>query len=192
MDDSVRRVRALVEQIGDDERLDAVAKPLAAIAERITTRDDVKRLLSGSWLGHRLHPLLTDIPIGTWTSATILDLLGGSAGRRAARRLVGVGILASIPTAAAGLSDWHDSHGAEQRIGVVHAAANSATLMLQVMSWRARGKGHWLRGATLSAMGVATTVVGGYLGGHLVFVQQVGVDREVPAPGVPTWRVVCR
>jgi nitrite reductase/ring-hydroxylating ferredoxin subunit len=65
-------------------------------------------------------------------------------------------------------------------------------LVLQIMSWRARGKGHWLRGATLSAMGVATTVVGGYLGGHLVFVQRVGVDREVPAPGVATWRVVCR
>jgi nitrite reductase/ring-hydroxylating ferredoxin subunit/uncharacterized membrane protein len=191
MDETVRKVRALIEQIGADRRLDAIAQPLDRAAATLTRRDNTKRLLSGSWLGHRLHPLLTDIPLGTWMSASILDLVGGRARRTSAQRLVGIGILASIPTAAAGLSDWHDTHGAEKRVGVTHALANATGLTFQLASWRERRRGHWFRGATLSAVGGACAIVGGYLGGHLVFTQGVGVDHEVPAPDVPEWRRVC-
>ncbi|MCU1430400.1 MAG: Rieske (2Fe-2S) domain protein [Actinomycetia bacterium] len=191
MDEITRRVRALVDRAGKDERLDQIARPLSSLSETLTRRDDVKRLLSGSWLGHRLHPMLTDIPIGAWTSATVLDVLGGRAGRLASRRLVGVGILASLPTAAAGLSDWHDSFGEDKRVGVVHATANVTALTLQLASWRARGRGHRLRGSALSMIGLGATAVGGYLGGHLVFNQRVGVDVEVPVVDIPTWQAVC-
>ena len=119
--ETARRIRILVDRIGEDERLDALQAPLGRLAWGITRTDDAKRLLSGSLIGHRLHPLLTDIPIGAWTSATILDVVGGRSGRRVARRLVGVGIVAAIPTAATGISDWDDTHGADRRVGIVHA-----------------------------------------------------------------------
>jgi nitrite reductase/ring-hydroxylating ferredoxin subunit len=192
MDEPARRVRALVDHIGRDERLDRVAEPLSSLASSVTRRDDVKRLLSGAWLGHRLHPTLTDVPIGAWTSASILDLIGGRAGRRVARRLVGVGIVASLPTVASGLSDWHDTSGETKRVGVVHAAANILALAFEIASWRARGKGHRLRGAALSGAGLSALTFGGYLGGHLVFSQRIGVDHEVPTVDLTGWRAVAR
>jgi nitrite reductase/ring-hydroxylating ferredoxin subunit len=136
--------------------------------------------------------LLTDIPIGAFTSASILDVVGGRAGRRVARRLIGIGILAAVPTAATGLSDWHDTHGDQRRIGVVHAAANVTALAFQFASWRARGKGHRARGMLLSGLGLGALSAGGYLGGHLVFSQRVGVDVEVPVIDLTGWRTVCR
>jgi nitrite reductase/ring-hydroxylating ferredoxin subunit/uncharacterized membrane protein len=192
MQDSARRVRALVQRVGADERVDRMVAPLGALAQKLTARDEVKRALSGAPLGHRLHPLLTDIPIGAWTSAAVLDLVGGRPGRRAARRLIGVGIVASLPTAATGLSDWEDTNGDDRRIGAVHATVNATALLLQVQSWRARGKGHHLRGKALSAAALGAVAVGGYLGGHLVFANRVGVDAEVPVASLDAWRAVCR
>jgi nitrite reductase/ring-hydroxylating ferredoxin subunit/uncharacterized membrane protein len=192
MDEPARRIRALVDRVAADPRLDRVAEPLSSLATTLTRRDDVKRLLSGSWLGHRLHPMLTDVPIGAWTSASILDVMGGRAGRRVARRLVGIGIVASLPTATTGLSDWHDTHGDDKRIGVVHAGANVTALLFQIASWRARGKGHRVRGMALSGVGLGAMTVGGYLGGHLVFSQRVGVDVEVPTIDLTGWRPVAR
>jgi nitrite reductase/ring-hydroxylating ferredoxin subunit len=187
-----RTVRALVDRLGEDERLDRVAAPLATVAQRLTERAEVKNALSGTWLGHRLHPLLTDVPIGAWTSAAILDLAGGRAGRRLARRLVGAGILASLPTAATGLSDWHDTYGAAKRVGAAHAVANTTALALQILSWRARGKGHHWRGKLASGLALGALSAGGYLGGHLVFAQRVGVDHDVPVADLDDWRIVCR
>ncbi len=192
MDEPARTLRALTERVGADTRLDRVAAPLSGLAGALTRRDDVKSLLSGGWLGHRLHPLLTDIPIGAWTSASLLDLVGGRAGRRVARRLVGIGVLAAAPTALSGLSDWHDTHDDDRRVGVVHAAANTTALLLQLASWRARGRGHRVRGAMLSGLGMGALTVGGYLGGHLVFSRRVGVDAEVPVVDLRTYRTVGR
>src|SRR5436190_1492758 len=82
-------------------------------------------------------------------------------GRPAARRLVGFGILAALPTAATGLSDWHDTYDGPRRLGVAHMLANSAALALQVASWRARGRGHHIRGALLGAAGLGAVTAGG-------------------------------
>jgi nitrite reductase/ring-hydroxylating ferredoxin subunit/uncharacterized membrane protein len=190
MDAPGRQLRALVDRIGGDTRLDRIVEPLSSVVESLTRRDDVKSLLSGTWFGHRLHPVLTDVPIGAWSSATIVDVIGGRAGRRAARRLVGAGILAALPTSATGFSDWHDTHGEPKRIGVVHAVANTTAVVFQLASWRARGKGHHLRGMALSGLGLGSVAVGGYLGGHLVYAQRVGVDHEVPVAHVDGWRAV--
>jgi len=43
-------------------------------------------VLRGEWLGHAVHPLLTDVVLGTWTSASVLDLFGGGATRPRQRR----------------------------------------------------------------------------------------------------------
>ena len=165
-------VVSTIEEMGG---LDKVSEPYAGFVGRLTGNKAVKNILSGTFLGHPIHPVLSDVPIGAYAMATVLDLTGADAA--AARRLVGVGILASVPTAATGASDWSDSYGAEQRVGLVHAAANSAATVLQVASWVARGKGRHSTGRLLSLAGVGLTAGAGYLGGHLSFVKGVGVNH---------------
>jgi nitrite reductase/ring-hydroxylating ferredoxin subunit/uncharacterized membrane protein len=147
----------------------------------------VKDVLSGTWLGHPLHPMLTDLPIGSWTSAFILDIIGGKRGRNAADMLVGIGIVTALPTAAAGLSDWSDTIGEDRRIGTAHAIGNVAALTLYTLSWRARRRGRRGRGVLLGFMGAGAASVGGYLGGHLVYRKGVGPDRNAWKHGGDEW-----
>lgn len=178
-------LRDTLHRIEQADALDTPGRALQAVANRLTRADGAKNALSGTWLGHRLHPMLTDVPIGAWVGAVVLDLVGGRHSSAAARRLVGLGILAALPTAASGLADWEDTHGGDQRVATVHAGVNTIGLALQVLSWRARGKGHGVRGRALSLAALGAVTAGGYLGGHLVFNLRVGVDAEqrLLAPG---------
>lgn len=171
------RLHDVAERIGAAAALDRAAEPLAGIVKRAVGKGPVKDLLSGTPLGHPLHPLLTDVPIGSFTSAAILDILGGKRGEAAADLLVSVGILTTLPTAAAGAADWSDTYGAEQRIGVVHAAANLVGLALYVASLLARRRGDRGTGKLLGLGGMASMTVGGYLGGHLSYSKGVGVNN---------------
>lgn len=136
----------------------------------------LKDILSGTWLGHPLHPLLTDVPIGSFTSATVLDLIGGDAGERPADRLVDLGLLSSVATAAAGAADWSGTNGEGQRIGVVHAAANVLGVGLYLASAVARRRGHRPAATALGLADISVMTVGGYLGGHLGWARGVGVN----------------
>src|SRR5215208_1044560 len=69
---------AIAERIEGLESLDVLAEPLQGAARAAVPQDSgVKDILSGTWLGHPLHPPLTDLVIGAWTSAALLDLFGG-------------------------------------------------------------------------------------------------------------------
>src|SRR5690349_9080143 len=103
-----RLTRRSVELIERATPLDKVAGPLADRVSGLLARTRLKDLLSGSWFGHPLHPLLTDLPIGSWTSAFVLDLVGGRKAQPAADLLVAAGIVSAVPTAVTGLSDWSD------------------------------------------------------------------------------------
>jgi nitrite reductase/ring-hydroxylating ferredoxin subunit/uncharacterized membrane protein len=158
--------------------LDLVGDPLSGAVRAVLPAGPVKDALSGTWLGHALHPLLTDVPIGCWTSSLMLDLLGGRrGGRRAADRLIAIGVLAALPTAVSGLADWGDTQAAERRVGLVHAAANVAALGLYCRSLGARRRGRRTRGVGLSLIAAGALGAGGYLGGHLAYVRGLGVDR---------------
>src|SRR3954471_19891346 len=113
-----RAVRA----IESEPSLDIAARPLAVVAEWLTATQLRRDLLRGRWLGHAAHPFLTDIPIGSWTSASILDVLGGPSSRPAAELLIAVGTVSAVPTVMTGLAEWSTTSGAPRRIGVVHAA----------------------------------------------------------------------
>src|SRR5689334_2483363 len=135
------------ELVGQIERLAELDEPAATVGK--TVRDivpagPVKDALSGRWLGHALHPFLTDLPIGTWTSAVLLDWLGGRGGRDAADRLIGLGLLAAGPAAVTGMTDWADSEAADpavRRLGIVHAVSNVAALGLFGASLALRRRG---------------------------------------------------
>jgi len=180
-------VRGLVDRLAATECLDKIAKPVAAKVSDVIGQGALKDALSGTWLGHPVHPMLTDLPIGFWTSSFMLDVVGGKAGRRASKRLLGLGILSALPTAAAGLSDWSDTLGEERRIGTAHAIGNVAALTLYGLSWRARSKGSWGKGVALGFLGAGAASAGGYLGGHLVSRMGVGVDRNAWTEPVADW-----
>lgn len=135
----------------------------------------LRPLLGGQWLGHALHPMLTDFPLGAWMSASLLDLVGGKQARPASRRLVGFGILAALPTAATGASDWLSATRRQRRVGVVHAATNSMALGLYTASWLARRRGRHARGVFLGVMGGSVATVGGFFGGHLSMARDTGL-----------------
>src|SRR5262245_32470025 len=86
------RIEHQLEQWEDaDEVVSELWGPTSGLVSR-----EVRPWLSGDWLGHALHPLLTDVTIGCWTSAFVLDVVGGRAARRNARMLIGLGLL-SVP-----------------------------------------------------------------------------------------------
>jgi hypothetical protein len=130
-------------------------------------------VLRGEWLGHAVHPLLTDVALGTWTSASLLDLIGGHGSSAAAQRLIGTGLLAAGPTAWSGWAEWSAAGSRDKRVGLVHAVTNGLAIGVYAASWVARRRGRHGRGAGLALAGAAVSGVGAYLGGHLVEARKV-------------------
>lgn len=172
--------RAPVRVLAGLEALDAPAARIGKLVRSVIRPGPVKDALSGSWLGHALHPLLTDVTIGTFTSAVALDWLGGEESRQAARRLIGLGLLSAAPTVTSGYSDWADTEVADdsvRRIGIVHSAANATAASLFAASWFARRGGDHGRGRALALLAGSVLAGGGYLGGHLALAEGVAVDH---------------
>jgi len=162
----------LAEAAGASPLAERLTGPLQRLADLVPRGGGLDSLLRGRPLGHPLHPTLSDVPLGLWTSAVVLDL----SGRRyeaAARRLVGLGLLAVAPTALAGVADWRTTRAPARTVGAAHAALNSAGAALFTGSWLARRRGHRARGVLLALAGTGAAGAGAYLGGHLVFVEGV-------------------
>lgn len=184
-------VRRQIDRLGQAKQLDAVAERIDKLVRPRVEPTPVRNALSGTFIGHRLHPMLTDVAIGSFMSATLVDLVAPRH-PKVARRLIGIGILSALPTAASGLSDWIDVYDDARRIGLVHASGNSIALMLYTRSFLHRGTLHHKRGKrgggrVSSLLGLAVLGASGYLGGHLSFVQGVGVDHTGFEPKVEDW-----
>ncbi|URM92556.1 Rieske (2Fe-2S) protein [Streptomyces sp. MRC013] len=146
--------------------------------------------LHGRWLGHPVHPLLVQVPIGTWLSAALLDVLPGR--RRGARTLVATGLAAAGPAALAGWVDWAELPREQQRVGLVHAAANVTAVALYTASYTARRRGCVRRGKALGFAGLTAVFAGGALGGHLAYRQASGANHAEHVPHLvePGWHAV--
>jgi nitrite reductase/ring-hydroxylating ferredoxin subunit/uncharacterized membrane protein len=179
-----------MKRLEEVEALDQPAQKLADVVHAATRPRLVKNALSGTWLGHRFHPLLVELPIGFWSGALVFDLIATRRARWAADVLVGSGVVAAVPTAAAGLSDWSDTFGGPKRVGLVHASCNTLALLSYSGSLVARLLGRRKAGVGLSLVGATAISVGGYLGSHLSYVQAVGVERKWLAGGPKDWTAV--
>ena len=183
-------LHALVDAIEHFDRLDGVASAIAKAVGKAVQPRPVRNTLSGTSLGHPLHPVLTDFPIGAWTMATLLDNVGGPASEPAADILVAVGIATAVPTAAAGLNDWSDTQGKSRRVGLVHAVANGSALCLFSSSAVARASGNRTIGKALGLAGFGVLMFGGFLGGHLSFSNAVNVNKTAGRTGPKEWTPV--
>jgi nitrite reductase/ring-hydroxylating ferredoxin subunit/uncharacterized membrane protein len=170
--------------------LDTVAEPVRGLVSKAVQPRLVRNLLSGTNLGHPVHPMLTDVPIGAWSMSALLDTVGGASTEPAADLLVGAGILSAIPTAMTGLNDWSDTIGEETRLGVMHAGANVAALGFYTASLLARRSGRRGVGKALGLAGLGVLMVGGYLGGHLSFGRAVNVNHTAFEHGPQEWTPV--
>ncbi len=174
------RPRDLTDKLEGLEVLDGLSDRLAGAVNSAVA--PVKTLLSGTWLDHPLHPALVSTPLGCWSGAVILDLLGGEAGYAAVRPMVALGTLAALPAAITGLSDWADSYGPERRVGLVHAAVNLTGLTLFALSL-----GNGRRARRLRLLGLVAVGTGGYLGGHLTYARGLGVDHQILVDRPTEW-----
>jgi len=174
----------LVSRLEDADQLDP-AVAVGQKAARSIRPGRIRDALHGVWLGHPLHPVLVQVPVGAWLSASALDLLVPQADA-AARRLVAAGLVASAPAIVAGAVDWSEQHEQQMRVGVVHALANSLAAGLYGASLLARTPraGRGLRLAGLAAAGL-----GGVLGGHISFRLAGGANHAEHVPHViePGW-----
>jgi nitrite reductase/ring-hydroxylating ferredoxin subunit len=180
----------VIESVESADALDAPAKTVGKAVRGAISPGALKDALSGTWLGHALHPLLTDVVIGSFTSATLLDLLGGDENGKASERLIAVGIASYVPTALTGANDWADSEPADdrvRRVGLVHAATNTTALSLYAASLIARRRGARTRGKLLSVGGATALAAAGFLGGHLSFSKGIGPDQTVYDAGPEDW-----
>ena len=165
---------------GHLDRLDRPAERLAAAVRGHVPAGRVKDALSGSWLGHAVHPMLVVVPIGSWTGAAVLDLVHGRKGAGSSELLIALGIAGAVPAVVTGMSDWAESERSRRdvrRIGLLHGATNSTARALHVASLVQRRRGRYAAGVRLSRGGFCVLTVGDWLGGHLAFARGVGVSR---------------
>jgi nitrite reductase/ring-hydroxylating ferredoxin subunit len=162
--------------------LDRLTAPVQRAA-RLLPPGRARDALHGVWLGHPLHPVLVQVPIGTWLSASLLDAWPGN--ERASRRLVLAGLAASLPAALAGTADWSEQHEQQMRTGLVHAAANAAAAALYAASLAAPAR----PAAALRLAGLTVAGAGGFLGGHIAYRQSAGANQAEPVPHLvePGW-----
>jgi nitrite reductase/ring-hydroxylating ferredoxin subunit/uncharacterized membrane protein len=165
-----------LDKLEDLTALDAVASPLSRAVAGVIRPGPLEDALHGTWLGHPLHAALVQLPIGCFLSATLLDLLGGD--ERSADLLAGVGLVSSLPAAAAGATDWSKCNPSTQRVGLVHGLMNTAGLALWVGSLVARRTGRRGTGSRLGLLGTAALAVSATVGGHLSYRDSLGANHE--------------
>jgi len=170
----------LVSRLENAAALDPLVGRVKNVVNAVIRPQPVRDVLHGVPVGHPVHPLLVLVPTGAWVSAAVLDLLPGN--DRAARALVGLGVVSVLPTAATGWTDWSELHEQQTRVGLVHATANIVATALYAASFIERGRGHRTSGKVLGMLGLAVVSGGGYLGGHLSYRQASGANHTEDVP----------
>jgi nitrite reductase/ring-hydroxylating ferredoxin subunit/uncharacterized membrane protein len=154
---------------------------------------ELKNILHGTWLGHPLHPALTDVPLGAWTAALALDAMESISGRKelgvGADAAIAVGLVGAAGAAVTGLTDWSEINGRARKVGLLHGLLNVGATALYTTSLILRRKQRRTAGVGFAMLGYAVSSASAYLGGHLVFAEQIGVNhaaaQEMPKEFVP-------
>jgi nitrite reductase/ring-hydroxylating ferredoxin subunit/uncharacterized membrane protein len=189
---------ALIKTVERQEVLDQLSdkiQPLVSNAFESTgpAGREVKNFLHGTWLGHPLHPALTDVPLGAWTAALTLDAMESISGHKelgaGADVAIAVGLVGAAGAAVTGLTDWSETNGRARKVGLLHGLLNVGATALYATSLVLRRKDMRGAGRGFAMLGYAVSSTAAYLGGHLVFSEQIGVNhaaaQELPKEFVP-------
>jgi nitrite reductase/ring-hydroxylating ferredoxin subunit/uncharacterized membrane protein len=187
---AVMAMTQIVDRTAGASALDPVASRLTALTGKVPVA--VRDALHGVWLGHPLHPMLAQVPVGSWLGAAVLDTLAvmtpegeRRAGvERSAAALLATGLAAVPVTAAAGSADWSKLHPEQQRVGLVHAAANVVAASLLTASLVQRRRGRQGAGRLLGLLGVGVASAGAGIGGHLAYRWAAGANHAEHVPHV--------
>lgn len=181
------RLHRLLRGVEASPGADALALPLARSVAGTLGRGRAGDVLRGTWLGHALHPVLTDFADGAWMAGSFLDLFGPPGADRSSQRLVGFGLLAAVPTALTGLVEWAHTDGRDRRVGLLHLTTSTGAFVLYGCSYRARRRRRHAAGVALGVVGGVLAIVDGYVGGHLSLALGVGVSHTAFARVPPDW-----
>jgi nitrite reductase/ring-hydroxylating ferredoxin subunit/uncharacterized membrane protein len=189
---------ALIKVVEQQEVLDRLSDQiqpavLNAFKSAGPAGQQVKNMLHGTWLGHPLHPALTDVPLGAWTAAFALDAMESISGRKelaaGADIAITVGLVGAAGAAVTGLTDWSETYGGARKVGMMHGLLNVGATALYATSLFMRRKKKRSAGVGFAMLGYAVSSAAAYLGGHLVFGEQIGVNhaaaQEMPKEFVP-------
>ena len=153
------------------------------------TGNKIKNFLHGKWLGHALHPIVTDVPIGAWTTAAVLDsmeLCGSEKYKTGADAAVNIGLAGAVGAAVTGITDWTGTSQAERKAGLAHAIINiGATALFLSSALLRKNESSRKTAITLSMLGYGLASFSAYIGGNLVYNQQMGVNHAASADGFP-------
>jgi nitrite reductase/ring-hydroxylating ferredoxin subunit/uncharacterized membrane protein len=176
----------IAEVVGSQGWIDPIAKTLdTAVSNAFqgATGRNVKDGLNGTWLGHPLHPVLTDVPIGAWTMAQVFDALDANDGNGkyedAARVCIATGLIGAAAAAVTGLTDWSDTGGKSRRIGLIHGLLNITATSLFLTSALMRRRKKTPGAVAASSAGFAIAMAGAYLGGALVYGREIGPNHAL-------------
>jgi len=183
----------MIPRLLDQPALDTIADPLSrAVKGAYESAGDAgrraKNFAHGVWLGHPLHPVFTDIPIGAWTAGLVIDAVAAAKHDRAMQRAgdvaIAVGLAGAAAAAVTGLTDWSETSGRSQRTGLVHGLLNIAATTLYAAAYMLRKNGSRAVGQQCAVAGYAIAAGSAWLGGDLVYDQRIGVTHatiEEPA-----------
>ena len=144
----------------------------------------IRDILHGTWLGHPLHPVLTDVPLGAWTVAATVDLLNrgdDETQHRVAEAAVAVGLVGAVGAAVTGATDWQHTDAETRRVGLVHGLLNLSATGLYAASLVLRLRGARPAGRAVGGLAFTVAAAAAYFGGHLVYRKRIGVDHA-PRP----------
>lgn len=179
-------VRALVSEL---DRADWVEKGAGALQDGVrrtydalgSARQPVMDFWHGTWTGHPLHPVLTDVTVGMWMATAVFDLLGAASGDggldTCARATITAGLASSVATAAAGATDAMHLQGHPRRVGFTHALLNVGSLAFYGASLLLRRRGRRATGRNAAMAGLTLASAAAYLGSELTYGLRVGSDH---------------
>lgn len=161
-----------LERLEQDPTLGRLADQVSPVFDGLLGKGPLGDTLRGQALGHALHPLLVQVPIGALLSASALDLTHGQRAADQSRLLMGVTTLSALPAALSGWAEWTHADGRTRRVGIAHAALNIAGVVASAASYLARRRGWSPAGAVLTGLAGTAFGIGGMLGGHLSLVRK--------------------
>jgi uncharacterized membrane protein len=137
----------------------------------------VKDFLNGTWLGHPVHAVVTDVPIGALTVSIIADLIGQPLVADVSMLL---GVVAMVVSAVTGAADYTDVHGKAGNRATVHSALMVVALIVYAISLAIRAGDPVSRALPiiLAIVGYLILSLGANIGGDLVYLIGTNVNRH--------------